>query len=193
MANAGVFLVQPSAVVAVGLVAGCFLLAGSRGRARAALVGACGWVLTTAALVLPWLLGSLTHAQVTLDFSRPGQLPYLDGIYQLLVQYRGMTPAPTLPVLLAVAVVVLLVGRTHRWLVAATDIFGILFLVALAAASPLRQLLTGFWYTDWYRLGGIFWLLAVLVVLAALDTVLRGLRSGPRDRASRPSRSQHWS
>ena len=85
--------------------------------------------------------------------------------------------------LLAVAALVLLVARRHRWLLAATTGFGVLYLVALSAASPARQVLTGFWYTDRYRLGGVFWLLAVLVVLAALDVAARGLRSGSRSRA----------
>lgn len=176
--TAGVFLVQPSAVIIIGLVAACYVFARlRRADAQHRLLGFGGWVLATAALALPWLLQSVTHARETLDYSREGQLPYLDGAYELLVQYREMAPAPTLPVAVGLAAVVLLVARRHRWLVAATALFGALYLVALSAGSPLRQILTGFWYTDWYRLGGSFWLLAALLMLAALDVLVHALRT----------------
>ncbi|HET8971520.1 MAG TPA: DUF6541 family protein [Candidatus Nanopelagicales bacterium] len=173
----GVFMTQPSVVVVIGLLTCCYLAGGAvRARHRSRrpqLLGFLRWVAASAILVLPWVVLAASHATATLTYARKMDAGYPKALHELLVQYEGMAAAPTLVAALAVAVATLLVARRGRWLVVATVLFGGLYLVARAETGPVRQLLTGFWYTDWYRLGGVFWLLAVLVMVLAAEVLVR--------------------
>lgn len=184
MITAGVFLVQPAVVVVVGILLVCYLGAAVAGGAPGALrrggLGLLAWIVMTAALSLPWVVLAATHAEATLTYARPLTSTYPHALYELLFSYHGADAGWPLAVVLAISAAVLLIRRTHRWTLVALLVFGVLYVVARAEHTDLRQTLTGLWFTDWFRLGSVFWLLAVLIGLLALAALLRELRFASR-------------
>ncbi len=185
--TAAVFLVQPAMVAVLLIVALCFVagwlrrasLARARrpgllrGRWRGTVQGAVLWGVATVLLALPWLWASTTHAVMTFTHSRGLDATYPEALHEIFIEYVNSAATPTLALALLLAAVLLLVIRRHRWLILATVMFAVLYLVARAERSDLRQILTGFWYTDWYRLGAVTWVLAAVVCCCAVDALLR--------------------
>lgn len=82
------------------------------------------------------------------------------------------TPAPqiVLALLVLIGAVRCLIAKTGRWAVASYAICGAMYVVNVSMDGTLKQVLTGFWYTDSYRI-------AAMASIAAVPLAAMGLAS----------------
>lgn len=74
--------------------------------------------------------------------------------------------------------VMLLVRSKVRWLPVSYALLVGLYVVSISVCSPLRNVLVGFWYSDFYRLAATVCVFAVPLVACGMDTVARAVERG---------------
>lgn len=82
---------------------------------------------------------------------------------------------PVLGALVLAGFVFVLAKKRYRWVAGSYAIAGFLYVIALSFDGPLKQLLTGFWYTDAMRIAATMVLVAIPLAGAGLYTVGIGL------------------
>lgn len=102
------------------------------------------------------------------------------------------TRAWFLSVLVLGGIVVLLIGKKHRWLIGSYLIAVGLYTIAVGFSGPLRDFITGPWYSDAARLAALLPIAAIPLAGAAaamlLDLVTDGLQSFDQTRVSEKMR-----
>ena len=102
-------------------------------------------------------------------------------------------PGFAVAVLSALGLVLMATRRRHWWFIASSAIALALWVVGSGAADgPLREILTGGWYSDSYRLAPILVLMAVPASAFAIDRALRALRHQLGGRRSPRAERADW-
>lgn len=135
---------------------GCW--SGKRAAIILCLVACTAWVLL---FVAPPLQGAVTYSwKSTLSVPRA----IVSGLLFMFTNREGVQPFLTILVLLGVAKT--LKDRRLRWLSVSYIAALSFYVIDVATDGFVKQLLTGFWYTDYYRTGAMTALFAI--PLAAL-------------------------
>lgn len=182
---ASLALLQPNAVFSVGVLllpfcimrsaqAERFLRVPDRWRpwARVALGVAFAAValgLWTALYMAPFMQGVVTHAWGSFT-----------GLFQALanVALLAFPRSPALPLsaaLVALGAAWTLWHRRYLWLSASYLVVCLMYVVCARVDGPLRFFLTGFWYTDVYRITAMAAVFAVPLLALGLYSAARGL------------------
>lgn len=98
------------------------------------------------------------------------------------------TPNVAVAILVAIGFVAAMWVERWRWLPAAYAILVALFVVAISVDAPIREQLTGYWYTDAERLAAQLPLIGVPLAVIGAWVVSRGIRDAVRGRAMAGSR-----
>ena len=126
--------------------------------------------LWTALYKAPFLQGVVTHAWGSFT-----------GISQALVDavtlgYRGVMAQPLLAALVILGVAWTLYHREHLWLVCSYALVVVMYVAVARVDGLLRFFLTGFWYTDPYRIAAMAELFAMPLAVVGLWCAARGAR-----------------
>lgn len=120
----------------------------------------------------PFLQGVVTHSWPAL-FSRS------EAAFDVLtLGFRAAGAQVALAVLVVAGVLYALVKREFLWVAVAYAIMALLYVFSVSSDGPLQHLLTGFWYTDSYRVAASAALFAIPLAsmgLWAASQVLRRL------------------
>lgn len=165
---------QPNAVFTVGvfLVPFCFhsIAKAVQGRSLPIrLVTLVGFVVFVG---LMWLIAyKLPFMQSVVGFAWEPFTSLRQAVVNIaLLSYSGSTAQPLLAVLVVLGGLACFVQGKNRWLIWTYVLMCFLVLIASFASGSLRSLLTGFWYTDSYRI-------AAMAALAGLPLAAYGLYS----------------
>lgn len=168
---AGLIALQPSAVAGFAVLVVAWLLLGAvplREKVSAAVMLAIA-VVGAVVLCIPELSVGLRAVAGVAAFDNKLHMP-LDQVLAAPIGYGGAhSPQVLVAVAVLVSIVVVLVaGRTSRWLVLAYFAFVGLYLVAHLWQTPIGRKLTGLWYNDPARLTMLFSVTGSLIVAMAV-------------------------
>jgi len=90
--------------------------------------------------------------------------------------FNGSDPQLLFSALTLVGIVAVVARRRHLWLVFSWAGFGLLYVLSAGAEGRIRNLLTGFWYHDSYRLAAFAAFTAVPLATYGVLTVIEGVR-----------------
>lgn len=172
----GLAVLQPNSVFALAVIlapylvslCGEYTLVKGGGRTRAFL----GCMLVVAAVSALWIILSQASAfQGVVGYYWPPVASVSEAFLQFVAGSPfGLAPNYPLAILVVVGIIHICVcDRSKLWLVFAYVLAGILFVVAAGVGdTPAKHILTGFWYTDPYRVSAIS---AIPCILLAGDAV----------------------
>lgn len=117
--------------------------------------GIASCVMFVALVCALWVaLYSAPFMRAVVSFSWPASTDFWPALGNVLSLATGETAdQAALGVLVLVGFVYALVRREYRWVAAAYALMCSLYMVSTVLDGPIKQLLTGFWYTDGLRLG----------------------------------------
>lgn len=144
------------------------------GRKYGVVAGVASGIVVGAIIVIAWvLLANADSFKYVMDeATKARQLP--EEAWTAVTEFSFMNKAgqPILFVFTLVGVVAVLVSRRNCWIIAS---FALVVLVYVASASfeegPLRQILTGFWYSEPKRIGSIVGLASMPLVACGLSAL----------------------
>lgn len=171
LSMAGLIALQPSAVAGFGVLVIAWLLLGAvpiREKVSAVVMLAVAGIAAVV-LCIPELRVGLRAVAGVAAFNNKLHLP-LNQVLAAPIGYGG-AHSPQVLVGLAVLVsivIVLVAGRTSRWLVLAYFAFVGLYLVAHLWQTRIGRMLTGLWYNDPARLVMLFAVTGSLIVAMAV-------------------------
>ena len=148
---------------------------GAKGKARylryllcvAIIFGACAfWVLM---YLMPFMRSIVAH--VWGPFTTLPQAI----VNVLILCYKNTLPQPILGLIVVLGVIVLLVHRKDRWLIVSYLIACVFYIISATTESLPKHLLTGFWYTDQYRLGANAALIAIPFAAVGMNCIAGAL------------------
>lgn len=101
--------------------------------------------------------------------------PFWGVVDALFGNYRESSPNYLLGVCIVIGVVSAVRNRESAWAVASYAFAVIIYAVAASTDGPVKQLLAGFWYTDFYRLGATAFVCSLPLAALGLATLCRGV------------------
>lgn len=169
--SAGVLL-APFCVVQAGRLADR-LACGDKGK-RIARVAICA--LAVALIALIWYLCfSLPFMQGVVSFNWPASLSFFQAVKNVARLVFLSFPAQiALAVAVAVGALCTLRHRTFLWLACAYLLACLMYAVNVSSDGFFKHLLTGFWYTDTYRVAACVVMAGVPLAAFGLDSLCRG-------------------
>ena len=93
-----------------------------------------------------------------------------------LLSLRDMPIQPVLAALVLIGALESLHRREYLWMGASWATSGVMYVINAGSDGWLKHFLTGFWYTDHYRVAALVALMALPLAALGLITCLRGLR-----------------
>ncbi|RJQ77406.1 hypothetical protein D5S17_15800 [Pseudonocardiaceae bacterium YIM PH 21723] len=122
----------------------------------------------------------------------------LSALQAVLVNGTQEIPAPSVPmwalsVPMLLGLLIALLRRQWRWLVASYAVLTVLYVLASAVNNPLKTHISGYWYNNAPRLGAMLPLLAVpliAITLVEVGGLLARLYGRPMDEASGAKRAR---
>lgn len=195
LAALGIAVAHPNGALLLLAMAVPALLGGAHTTLRLARIGNITWLRA----VLWWCLaaGLLAGFVRLWLFARPTNRPWpplhdlTTAFQQALYGNPILGPVGPIPALLAATGLALLtlVGR-QGWFLGATAVGLTLWVVGSGAPDgPVRELLTGAWYSDSYRLAPILALLSVPAAAYAVDRAVRWVHPTPIPRRAQTDRA----
>lgn len=171
--SAAVFLVPFCAGKAMGLAPRVKILQDRPAVAKGLLCAGfllCALAVWTALFEAPFMQSVVTHAWGSFT-----------GVTQALVDaatlgYRGVMAQPILAALVAVGAAYALCHGRYRWLVCSYGLVVVMYVAVARVDGFLRFFLTGFWYTDPYRIAAMAELFAMPLAVLGLWCAARGVR-----------------
>lgn len=129
-----------------------------------------------AVVAIIWLVVSkLPFVSGVTSFSWPATTDLLGAVSEVLLgSYNGIVQS-VLASIVVLAVLTCLANKDYRWLSGSWLFSASLFVIAVGTEGWLKQTLTGFWYTDPYRLAATIAIPCVPLLSLGLLTVLRQL------------------
>ena len=140
--------------------------ADSLSKARLAGLGAA--FLFVFAAVFLWLFAyNLPALNNLVSFEWPAFVGKLQAAINVaLLAFKDTNPQPVLSILVAIGILYSIKHREHLWITFSFAIMCVMYIVDASTNSELKHILTGFWYTDPWRIGANAALFAI--PLAAL-------------------------
>ena len=169
--------IHPNSIFTAALLLAPFvvwMVAWAIGRKYGVVAGVMGGIVVGAIIVIAWvLLANADSFKYVMDeATKARQLP--EEAWTAVAEFSFMNKAgqPILFVFALVGVVAVLASRRNCWIVVS---FALVVLVYVASASfeegPLRQILTGFWYSEPKRIGSIAGLASMPLVACGLSAL----------------------
>ena len=169
--------IHPNSIFTAALLLAPFvvwMVAWAIGRKYGVVAGVMGGIVVGAIIVIAWvLLANADSFKYVMDeATKARQLP--EEAWMAVTEFSFMNKAgqPILFVFALVGVVAVLASRRNCWIVVS---FALVVLVYVASASfeegPLRQILTGFWYSEPKRIGSIAGLASMPLVACGLSAL----------------------
>lgn len=149
-----------------------------------------GWLVTGGLTIVSaalWLvLYKLPFLQSTVSFAWPSYaLPHQALIDIVTFAFNQAQSQIVLSILVIAGAAVSLKRGRHRWLVAS---FALAFFICFVAATDdgmLRHIVSGFWYTDPYRVAATLVIVAIPLVCVGVDWLCSAIRSRMINMSSR--------
>lgn len=136
-----------------------------------------------ATCILIWtLLYKAPFMQGVVSFEWPSFLTLSQTLINVLLQVYTMGlgyhnfPQTYLGMLVLLGILIALLKRDTRWLVAPFGFFLVAFIVNVTSDGMLKQYLTGFWYSDPHRIAAICTLCSMPFAVLGLSSVVRLVR-----------------
>ena len=169
--------IHPNSIFTAALLLAPFvawMFAWAFGGRYGVVAGIVGGIAVGAIIVIAWvLLANADSFKYVMDeATKARQLP--EEAWTAVAEFSFMNKAgqPILFVFALVGVVAVLASRRNCWIIAS---FALAVLVYVASASfeegPLRQILTGFWYSEPKRIGSIVGLASMPLVACGLSAL----------------------
>ena len=169
--------IHPNSIFTAALLLAPFVIwmvAWAIGRKYGVVAGVMGGIVVGAIIVVAWvLLANADSFKYVMDeATKARQLP--EEAWTAVAEFSFMNKAgqPILFVFALVGVVAVLASRRNCWIIVS---FALAVLVYVASASfeegPLRQILTGFWYSEPKRIGSIVGLASMPLVACGLSAL----------------------
>ena len=169
--------IHPNSIFTAALLLAPFvvwMVAWAIGRKYGVVAGVMGGIVVGAIIVIAWvLLANADSFKYVMDeATKARQLP--EEAWTAVAEFSFMNKAgqPILFVFALVGVVAVLASRRNCWIIVS---FALAVLVYVASASfeevPLRQILTGFWYSEPKRIGSIVGLASMPLVACGLSAL----------------------
>ena len=167
--------IHPNSIFTAALLLAPFvvwMVAWAIGRKYGVVAGVMGGIVVGAIIVIAWvLLANADSFKYVMDeATKARQLP--EEAWTAVAEFSFMNKAgqPILFVFSLVGVVAVLASRRNCWIIVS---FALAVLVYVASASfeegPLRQILTGFWYSEPKRIGSIVGLASMPLMACGLS------------------------
>lgn len=132
-------------------------------------------VVLLALLIWCFLANSAPFKSVT-SFNWPAYYGLKDAIVNTVdLGLRFGVPQIILSILLWIGLIWSVANRRHSWLIVSFAIFLLMYIVSASTEGFLKHLLTGFWYTDQWRLAASIVLPAAFLSAAGLNKCVKGL------------------
>ena len=111
------------------------------------------------------------------SFEWPSYLSIRQALVNLLVLSYSKSSAPQLlmSVFVALGAVYLYLRKQNRWLIAVYGIFALMYVVDVTTDGFAKHYLTGFWYTDGFRISAALGIAAIPLAAAGMYSVYRVL------------------
>ena len=131
-------------------------------------------VLALCAIAALWVLAfNLPFLQGVVQFEWPPRFDAINGFLALLTCALGEMPAQSiLALFIVLGCVVTSVHNKNRWLVCSLVLCGVLLFSSTSTDGFLRHFLSGFWYTDPYRLAANFAICATPLLAVGIDSLI---------------------
>ena len=177
-----VAVTQPNGIFTAAVILGVYLLfqvplylraAGLRPSRRYAVASVVDILIVMVAGALWYLLYKAPFMQRTVTFNWPNIGGRSDAIGDVLSLGFVHRPQFVLAFVVIVGMAWMLFHRGYRWIVLAYAVLCGLYVVSAGTQGTLKQLLTGFWYTDPYRLASAVVFPAIPIAGAGLWTLWR--------------------
>ena len=169
--------IHPNSIFTAALLLAPFVVwmfAWAIGRKYSVVAGIVGGIVVSAIIVIAWvLLANADSFKYVMDeATKARQLPEEAWIAVTEFSFMNKAGQPILFVFALVGVVAVLASRRNCWIVVS---FALVVLVYVASASfeegPLRQILTGFWYSEPKRIGSIVGLASMPLMACGLSAL----------------------
>jgi hypothetical protein len=179
---AAIVVVQPAVLVLVVVAATPPLIAALFGSGRRqVLINTTLTMLLFLAVAAPWIIQSLHSASSVLAVIRPAIMDYRLALGAILTDVEGGFTIPWLLVGLSLLGVILsILGRLPRWLSFSWILAVALYVVAAAGPDRLRQVVSGPFFTDWYRIAPLATLLLATLAAGTLSVLVEVLHARVR-------------
>ena len=111
------------------------------------------------------------------SFEWPSYLSVRQALVNLLALSYSKASVPQLlmAVFVALGAVYLFLKKQNRWLIAVYGIFALMYVVGVATEGFAKHYLTGFWYTDGFRISAAMGIAAVPLAAAGIYSVYKVL------------------
>ena len=169
--------IHPNSIFTAALLLAPFvvwMVAWAIGRKYGVVAGVMGGIVVGAIIVVAWvLLANADSFKYVMDeATKARQLPEEAWTSVAEFSFMNKVGQPILFVFALVGVVAVLASRRNCWIIVS---FALAVLVYVASASfeevPLRQILTGFWYSEPKRIGSIVGLASMPLVACGLSAL----------------------
>ena len=119
---------------------------------------------------------SLPFMEPLVEYERAVPIGVTKAISRLLTfQFVIWRPQYLLFLISAVGGIALLVRREHRWMTFSYAVIGAVYVVSISVDGPLRGLVSGFCYNDYYRTAAAACVFVLPLVASGLDCAVRGI------------------
>lgn len=163
-------LAHPNTVFTAYIFAVCMLLNAEARKLKGRSYKIFAMIVTAIICCLFWLfLYKLPFLSAATSFSWPASYGLIDALLAALTfNFTSYSTASVLTILVLIGSVSLIFDESRRWLCACFGICLLFIVISIGSEGSLKHLLTGFWYTDPYRL-------AANLVIAAIPIAGYGL------------------
>ena len=175
---AAIVIVQPAVLLLVIVAVAPPLLASLFRPGRGKVLLGSAWTAVLFLLVsAPWIIQSLRSANSVLSQLRNTRLNYQTALVSVLTTVDGKFAIPWLVIGLSVIGLVLaLWARLPRWLIVSWILAVVMYVVAAAGPNTARRVVSGPFFTDWYRIAPLAALLIAALAAGALSALFGLLR-----------------
>lgn len=183
VAIVGIAITQPNAVFTLAVLASPYLyyqipryaraVTSDERRLKSVVIGMVGAV--SLAIVLMWrVLYNASFMQRTVQWSWPSIESKSQALIDVaFVGFHGAEPQILLGLLIAIGIAYTIARTRYLWITCAYVIMCVMYALSIATEGRAKNVLTGFWYHDAYRLGASAVFFGAFLAAAGMYCMLR--------------------